>query len=838
MTGDAWRVTTASLAQLLRVAGPSMSPALSHQAEVCTNGVYRAKPTCGTLAHILALYTPMIPTKKKNFLWKKDADLVEQYQPSASQYMTNRRLKMSSVLKYYDTDFHQYLTGLTYQTALNVLIWSTALTPREKQQVLGSGLFSAQSTFIEFASKISQHVKPYSAETREKKLLGELHVLEGYRHHDDSWVLHDEMAKLAGTYPERTTDWWAAWSESADSVIDRKDPLPTWVSFEEYTKSLSWATTGSCSIGTVYYKNGDKVQHFKPRKNMVTALFTPDEIWDIVSKWDGTIKNYPVVKNELGKIRLAIASNFESYIWESYCLEMLGHCFKNWAGITLDESVTAEIRRNNEDMEALRDGAVALPWDFASFDHQVRQEEILDILTRLKLCSDPRTHIQWDKVLQSYTKATLSDPATGTTYPVVHGLQSGQRTTSLIGNVWNAIVTRIAITRTKQILGRDPHFRVGIRGDDTYVLANSVADLYVLRLAYASYLIIGHDKKFSIRYASFEFLRNSVYGNAITGWPCRAIPAITERKPWSDDLLRPAEEVITIGENIRNLERRLTMEIPTLHQSNMFQWSKFTGLSYNWLRLPRRLGGFGLYDFGGLVPDGKISLTPELDYEVTNKFSTYAPSYLGLNAEQSEAFNRARFKAMVKPSDMRNLLSDIMSQFRSMRDKARKAKIRWSRKNIPYDIRVETTPRIQLTTLASDYFKVNLQAATDGWPRFPKLLSDYPSYRAALGKEAPSLGKLIKQHYPDVCAIIKRIEAKGWHRADAIDAVLGHLPSESTYPLNSKTRVLALAHLTGDWLTPPSGYRDRSRIGYYAYAMTRTAVLAFTNTRLALQFLY
>ncbi|APG76027.1 hypothetical protein 2 [Hubei diptera virus 22] len=812
------------------------TPTDAERLEQLTNGVYRARLDCGTVQDVISRFQlPRI--EEKPFSWRKDADLVAIFQPSPGQYVSGRRLKMSSILKYYKTPLLPYLTGLTYQTALNVLVWSQALTPDELAVFLGHGMFADQLTFERTSSSISQYVKHFASETRGKRMLGEFHALGGFKHEDPDWDLDAEIASLAGANPSRVSCWPAAWAEAADAVMVAPPEMPTWISFEQYVKSLVWTTSGSSSVGLVHYFDGKRQRHFKPRKNMVTTLFTPDELWALVSAWDGTIRNIPVVKNELGKIRLAIASNFESYVWESYCLDMFGHGFKNWGGITLDETVAAESTRNEKDMARLGLGWYALPWDFASFDHQVRTEEIQDILTRMAAMADPRVRHQWARVIGSYSHAILTNPKTNKTYQIKHGLQSGQRTTSLIGNVWNAVATRAAIRHCCSILGRDPGFTVGIRGDDTYVMARNPADLYILRLSYAFFGLIGHDKKFSIRPHSLEFLRNTTTSKRVIGWPCRAVPAITERKPWSDDLLDPASEVVTIADNIRNFERRAACELPLVHQSNKFQWSKFTSQTYLWLSLPRRLGGYGIYPFKGFIPDGKLSLTPEIQPTIEQEFSRYSPAYLGLTPQQSQIYNRTRFLSMLRPSDMRNLLGSIMDDFKMRRSLASKAKVTWRKQQLP-DVGVLTT-KIPLPSgkhLVTP--RVDLRSSTPDWPPLPQFLSDYPGYRRAHQDNAISLATIMREHYPVAWSWMRRYERWGWHRSDALDMVMGTPPSEPIWPLNSKVRSTCLNHLVGNWVRPPPGFMNRGKIGFYAYHVTRAAVEVFSSSAKSFQYLY
>ncbi|UPT53693.1 MAG: hypothetical protein 2 [Zeugodacus tau toti-like virus 2] len=807
-----------------------------------TNNVYTrddAAPTFNDLVTMASKYQQDYPIPAP-LQWKKDVDLLAIFQKPAKAYLVNRRLKMSSLLKFSQRarDLASKLVNLDYQLAVNILLWAELLSEDETRSFFSLKIFASREQFLEVAELLSATVKPYGQETRSKRIFGELHTLAGYKHEDASWDTDKEMEKLASSKPQRIDGWDALWNDSLEHTIVRPPQMPKYRDFEEYTKSFDWATSGSSSVGRVYYVDSTgKDRHFKPRKNMVTALFTPDEVWDIVSKWDGRIRNTPVIKNELGKIRLAIASNFESYIYEAYCMEIFGHGFKNWGGITLDEKVSEEVHRTTEDMDWLRANKYALPWDFAQFDHQVRTVEIQSILTKMKGFTDPRSWDKWDRVIASYDNATLGDKMTGKVYTITNGLQSGQRVTSLIGNVWNAIVTRIAIGKASAMIGYDIRARIGIRGDDTYILAAKVQELYMIRLVYASLQIIGHDKKFSIRPWSFEFLRNTTTTTSVIGWPARAIPAITERKPWSDDLLQPHLEVVTIADNIRNVERRIGTELKAVHLANRFQWTKFTRQSHLWLELPRRLGGLGIYPFRDFIPDGKLSLTPDVSQPAGDKFSGYSPAYLGLNAEQSVKYNKSRLLGMMRPSDTREGLSMIIDRFNEKVRILSKFNIKWKKTKIPLP-EIATNKEPMLEEAGNLLPRANLSAATAGWPSFSKLLGDYPHYRYAMGSKAQSLKQLAKQHYPSVHNWLKYYERWGWHRADAIDIILGNLPIELPWPLNPKTKDLCLTQAQGIIYKPPRGYCTRNRIGYYVYALTRSVVTAFRQTNTQNMFLY
>lgn len=801
---EQWTITPS---QILELTTPGFDCTTSEGRvafERLTHGVFHAKDYLPTVEELLLSHSSHLKHQAPPKM-TRDLEYQEWFDnPSPPPYWRNRRLKMSNLLKFYKRELNllQPMKGADYQLALNIMIWSQALTDTEFQALETCNFITTRDQFSEVAAKISADVKPIGLESRTKRLFGEFDACLGYKHEDSEWDTDAEMVKLSAVDPPRVDNWEQLWEEAANKVFIKPAIMPKYQEFSEYVKSLRWATSGSSSVGRVYYIDEHKaLRHFKPRKNMVTALLTPEQIWTLVQNWDGRIVNTPVIKNELGKIRLAIASNLESYIYEAYCLDMFGHSFKNWGGITLDETVTEEVERTQLDIENLRKSEFALPWDFAKFDHQVRKTEIQDILTRLKSYCDKRTWQVWDMVIGSYDKAVLTNPQTGYSVAVTNGLQSGQRTTSLIGNTWNAICTQIARQKANHLMGKEEHVRIGIRGDDTYILSKNPKYLYLLRLSFASLMIVGHDRKFSIRQWSFEFLRNTTTTESVIGWPSRAIPAITERKPWSDDLLTPHTEVVTISENIRNFERRIQNELPHLHMSNKVQWSRFTKQSYLWLELPRRLGGLGIYQFRGFIPSSKLSLTPEYAPKIDNDFSDWAPSYMGLTPAEARIYNSHRFTQMLRPSDVRGGLRIIFDSFRSKVAAMTKKNITWRRNETPLPA-ITTYLTHQPPNMEFDLPRINLSSPTPGWPRFNEFLSHYQAYRKTKKEENISLTNIAKQHYPSVYSWLMTYQVYGWHRADAIDMILGDLPSESVWPSNNKTKKLSLGMVATDVTRP------------------------------------
>lgn len=765
----------------------------------------------------------------------KDKELQENFGGLSSQYLSTRRLKLSLLLKTV-VDAELVLTNcpnLSYKALVNVVIWFSIVGDAVFKRLWDLGLFVNDKTLIKLGSELSSYVKRYGEESEVKTSVAEINCLAGYMTEDESWDVDEECVKLAHGGTERQVGWMDRFNKQLSVLISRNPNIcdRDKVSLEEYTKTGMWLTGGSASIGKVEYEYNGKVGHFKARKNMLLEIFTPEEIWQRVSNWGGSIECKPVVKNELGKIRLAIASNLESYIHESYLMFVYGHDYIHWDYITLDESLKQEYTRIYDTQALLSEGKVCLPWDFAAFDHQVRTGEIQAILLAMKARSPISTHAIWDKVIASYSKATITDTS-GDRIPITGGLPSGQRITSLAGNVWNTIITTIAIEDASKAYGKLIIPKVGVKGDDTYIIVNHIREAYFIRLAYASLNAQGNNAKFSVRDTSYEFLRTSVYADKVVGWGNRAIPAITQRKPWGDEPWDPIYEVNVIADNIRNVGRRFKVVMLDVHLANKIQWSKFTRQSYKWLELPRRMGGLGCYKWSGLVPDGKLSLAHSQNPVLITNSVSAAPHYLGLDEHESVRFSNSRIKGMMRSSDCRDLgkaMADIAVT------EIRRTKVKWEHSwdtslssliEVPvifYEPRYGTWPEKKLPI-------VSLKSVDPEWPSFMEFLSDYPHYRYARTSRAKSLMEITREKYPLVARCVKYNERLGYHRSDAIDLVLGNIPIEPLHHINPR-----LAVFIQD-LIDRSGvmrrFRGRERIARVIYNATRAAESALVNSQL------
>lgn len=774
----------------------------------------------------------------------KDSEVLVKFPPRAKICVGMRRLRMLNICKTNKPISDQvlpFLHHLNYELVVNILLWTVIHGVELFMLLKKFGYFNSYDTFVNQAKELGYRVKVYERSFDLKTKYAELNNLVGHIMIDDDFDIVDESRLLAHG-PEyhgivRSMMFRPMLQElMGTSLIQPK----TQVTFEEYVKKGLWLTSGSSSIGRVTWEYDDKLLHFKARKNMLVDLYSPDDLWELARDWDGVIRNKPIVKNELSKMRLAVASNIESYLYESYMMCVLGHEYTTWDYITLDESESAYCKRTTKLMSDLTSGYYALPWDFKSFDHQASTYEIQSILSNMfsKLIMTDEQNLVAGRILASYGKGIIYQDTGDSkfSFHISGGLQSGQRITSLIGNIWNAVVTKSAIWLAKHLCPDLNVIDVALRGDDTYIITDTALNAYYVRLAYASMFALGNDAKFSIRRVSCEFLRSEITRDHVTAWPNRSIPSMTQRKPWSDKPWDAVREVTVMADNIRTTERRLSRVLPTIHLANKQQWSKFTRQSYHYLHLPKRLGGLGVYDFEGWVTDCRLPPAKRPHITVKSRLHGDMPQYLdGLVSR--EDYLAGSLAGKMQPGDVAGY---FVGMTKTYLDSVRNLRPQWelqkglSQVKDRVIIRLKTKLNKILAVTPEFKFpqprpKVNLSSITDGWPSFARFLSDYGKIN---DKIKLSLGKLTKIHYPDVWRSMSNYERRGFHRTDAISLILGEVPCEQNCHTNDRLTVFVKEAIKEEILQKTG----RSQIGVSMANYTRIVAKEMATSTLNILF--
>lgn len=637
------------------------------------------------------------------------------------------------------------------------------------------GIFNTLEHFLEVASDISTYMKRIpNCNDDTKQRLCELTCLCGYLQNDmPGWDTKEELIGLAeggNRHGLICENWDEVFNEVVDEIMSPV-PMPAFITFADYITEGKWLTSGSSSIGKVEWSFGEEQGKFKARKNMLNELYTADEIISLVENWNGELVSRAFTKDELGKRRLAVASNIEAYLSESYILHLFGHGFKNWDYITLDESPKQQHERNCSVILALRNNAFALPFDFRRFDHQPTTREVQTIIgkiaSRIHVPLFYKSHFSkfTHKMLNSYAKSRIEMQigSEKIVQEVTGGIPSGVRTTSLVGNSWNLIMTKRAKKIVHSLLGYDPISLIGIKGDDTYILSKYPLALYLFRLAYASINAIGIDSKFGISQNICEFLRNEISTEGVRGWSNRSIPSTTQRKPWNPQPWSSSSEVSTLTNNIYLLERRMKRKIEKLHLASKIKWSKFTNQSYHWLHLPTRLGGFGLYKYDGWEPNCKLPLVTKPNILINNLISPKSLPWIELQHHTLLEYQSETMRMKIAADDIMGPQKLFSREFIN---KLRDLKVEWKQSYMPLVIKraYVTCPDIATHVYWPKFKSDFIEPKDKTWPEFTTWLREYQNVKRASSRTReiiPSMVDLMQEQFPGVLAAMRLYEQRG-----------------------------------------------------------------------------
>jgi hypothetical protein len=383
-----------------------------------------------------------------------------------------------------------------------------------------------------------------------------------------------------------------------------------WVSLEDYVLSGEWETGGSSSIGRVEWEAYDSKGHFKARKNLVPDVVDLQWLAHRTQICDRQV-NVTLLKNELGKVRLAVASNIEIYLKMSWVGRYLGHCYKQWPGSTIDETAAEAFSRSSEMLDAVLH-SFNLPYDFEQFDHQPTTRELKDlvlILFALARYNVPSEHLEefeqaCGAILASFDHATLTLRVSGwdeITDVMTGGLGSGLFWTSVLGNAWNTVIRQWALKVMKDMNVCTTFVRGWIRGDDSAIVAPTYAKTLLLKVCMDALGAKGNESKFGILRGRSEFLRQMYDRDGIWGYPMRVLPGLGQRKPWSSQAW---DDETVMGQlfDVCNMMKRRQMNpvrVDLWWKAAVRVWTQRKHVSASWLGIPRALGGLGILPWDG-----------------------------------------------------------------------------------------------------------------------------------------------------------------------------------------------------------------------------------------------
>lgn len=669
------------------------------------------------------------------------------------------------------------ITNLDYITALNSLVYSS-MFEGEFNMLCDLGVFSSRDNLIKVGKLITPIIKRVRCNEHDRQPYAELHSLAGYQQAEpDGWDMRSEVLALAESGDQHglvESNWPRTFNRGLLAISEHIVDIPAkYMTFDAYISSGKWITSGSSSIGHVEWEKDGRTGHFKARKNMLTCLFTADELVALVHSWDKTLESKAFVKPELAKRRIAVASNIESYLNDSYVLYLMGHGYKNWKGVTLDETRNQEQTRVRETMSRMLKGEWALPFDYAAFDRQPTTDEIIWIVEYMTRNVDVRARPYVLNMLKAYRNSYISyqDAGSMKRVTVTGGLPSGVRPTSLIGNVWNAVMCEVAIDITNTAMhGMYVTYRK-IRGDDSYFVSPTLGPLVMLRLALAAINAKGSNAKFGICSGYVEFLRTNITGVAARGWVCRTIPTLSQRKPWNPEPWSPLSETETLVRGVETLERRYGRELKQLHQVIRSRFARVSKISSRWLTIPRRAGGFGLYADQGWRSRSSLPTASRQIFDVQPTADLPLPSWISAYKNIDPAsYTKAFLSLTIATDDIPGTTSALRQPYLQ---KLRNMNSDWYKIQVPVPVGQSTGHTLTSYDVVPQTKRYIYENPADG-KTLMEFISEYGI--ASLAVEMPTMMTIIRDRYYQAYVNIKSYTRRGWHLSDAIDLAMGEKP--------------------------------------------------------------
>lgn len=727
-------------------------------------------------------------------------------------------------------------TGFDHISALNLGTAAFLFGDRWVRRLEGLGAFAGDLThYIDVTRKLTVLVKMRQLDDPDWRLYVELSGLAGYRNPPfPGFDLRKESEALAVGGEEHHWPEGYGFERIVEGALRCEADRVRWMSRDDYIRGTRWLTTGSSSVGHLEFTTPDGEHHrIKARKNFVLDTVPLEELVELARVQRGQV-NTTLLKSELGKIRLAVAGDLATYLNMSWISYLMGGAYKQWRGSSLEETVPEQHVRLWRTWSAIR-VAYGMPYDFAAFDHQPTTSELKSLarfFVRVAEQNVPLANLEAFRLeaglivdgFDASVLVTRMPDGSVTTRPVTGGLMSGLRWTSMMGNAWNTVVTSAVRIYLAQA-GVDVTRTLGwVRGDDSLCVDERASVLRLFALGYDRVGAIGAIGKYSVLQHAGEFLRVWIDEDGCQGYPARALPGLTQRRPWSSQpwseemVVRALHEVVTTLRRRGVDDERLTQ----WWSSTTATWCSLHGLPVAAISTPSALGGFGIGQW-----DGRLRVRPTiprvrragLEFTGTTKWRAAkwvdraATLGLDLGAGDAERLASDELAGVVSNDDVpsvgRALRDEWKRELRQMHIRAVTAGTRRPRTV------VEALPPVREASAVSDMVAA-LKDRPSTYGRFAHLLSAVQDASVILRQTGGSVSQWLKRHSRALWDA-----TRGGHMAEMLDWELGRLsvqleelhPSLSSIVLRLTTNALRFGRPRGGELHATMAYLAR---GYEA----------------------
>jgi hypothetical protein len=436
-----------------------------------------------------------------------------------------------------------------------------------------------------------------------------------------------------------------------------------------------------------------------------------------------------------------------------------------------------------------------LPFDYKGFDHQPTTSEIVCIVGHLCRAAEtnvPRSQLDSyrilaENILSGFRNSTLiaTDNNVTQVYQVEGGLMSGLRWTTAVGNGWNTVMTQASI-RTLQALGiSSGSIERWIRGDDSAIYCTSWAQAMAMKLGYDAMDVESVAGKYAIHEQAMEFLRVWYSPTAASGYPARAIPGITQRKPWSSGEWVPFQPLTAVREALSTLQRRGLDQEMIQHAWRAIKatYARKSGTDTRWFQVPSERGGPGIDVWQGWLPDKGLPnpsrlITVETETNWTRDRVHDHANELGLptTVRNDERVAEDRLQAKLSADDV----LDVSARYRSLfKKRLKEQKVVWRRVPMMEQLPVYQAFEQMLGSVAASgdalkNIRYTLRNRAVGYGEFSWLKNDWDFVNEYL-EDRRQIREWLKTTCIDAFRSVTRLERHGLRRREAYSWIFGEI---------------------------------------------------------------
>jgi hypothetical protein len=587
----------------------------------------------------------------------------------------------------------------------------------------------------------------------------------------------------------------------AERVLKMNVSFVPYISFDDYIRSAKWATGGSSSRGYLHFTTGDGKEHkIKARKNFVLDVVS---IEDLIQSARSSRRqtNIILIKNELSKVRLAVASDLETYLRLCWLMIFIGEDYKQWSGSTIDESVSETTHRLESMLRLCAEG-FGLPYDYENFEHQPLTDELVtitDVVLSQGRVNIPSDYVSdWEAILkdtlESFYMSTLilhkgyGNPVEHA-WAVIGGLMSGLRITALVGNGWNTVMTEAASITLQQAGVSTLTIRRYFRGDDSAIFTKSASVARLFALAMKKVGAKGGEGKFSVQSHAMEFLR-VWFDTRCHGYPARALPGLTQRKPWSNEPWSPDSVIKSILDVTLILQRR-GLDTIDVWASMSSYWCQKHHLPKSVLQVPISLGGLGLEFWDGhtelsmpmpTINKVEFRFKGVTEYRTNKVIALATETSIPITHEQASNIASRQLQDVLAADDVPSVAVILRNKWKSELHKIRTVHGS-DRRPIIRNTNIDLTKlqSIEATGEAYDQWQRYLWGMRGTFGRYRREYLKLQSVKLLLREAKMGVRQWLRSQYPTMFDSLP----KGYHLSDALDWLGGvtPIPSSELHPM-------------------------------------------------------